>query len=46
MNLIENWIYTDDIVPYIPAYYNNTIICYSYSKSLSLPADAYRLYRN
>ena len=32
-------VYTDDIVPYIPAYYNNTIICYSYSKSLSLPGE-------
>ncbi len=25
--------------PYIPLYYNNTIICYSYSKSLSLPGE-------
>lgn len=32
-------VYTDDTVPYIPAYYNNTIICYSYSKSLSLPGE-------
>lgn len=26
-------------VPYIPKYYNNTIVCYSYSKSLSLPGE-------
>lgn len=26
-------------VPYIPCYYNNTIVCYSYSKSLSLPGE-------
>ncbi|MEY8763992.1 MULTISPECIES: pyridoxal phosphate-dependent aminotransferase [Clostridium] len=26
-------------VPYIPDYYENTIICYSYSKSLSLPGE-------
>ncbi len=26
-------------VPYIPNYYKNTIVCYSYSKSLSLPGD-------
>ncbi len=26
-------------VPFIPCYYNNTIVCYSYSKSLSLPGD-------
>lgn len=26
-------------VPYIPSYYNNTIVCYSYSKSLSLPGE-------
>ena len=25
--------------PYVPAFYENTIICYSYSKSLSLPGD-------
>ena len=28
-----------DEVPYIPAFYNNTIVCYSYSKSLSLPGE-------
>ena len=26
-------------VPYIPAYYDHTIVCYSYSKSLSLPGE-------
>ena len=26
-------------VPYITKYYDNTIVCYSYSKSLSLPGD-------
>lgn len=26
-------------IPYIPKYYNNTLVCYSYSKSLSLPGE-------
>ncbi|AYD41401.1 pyridoxal phosphate-dependent aminotransferase [Clostridium fermenticellae] len=26
-------------VPYVPSYYENTIVCYSYSKSLSLPGE-------
>lgn len=26
-------------VPYLPNYYKNTIVCYSYSKSLSLPGE-------
>ncbi len=26
-------------VPYIPKYYDNTVVCYSYSKSLSLPGE-------
>ena len=26
-------------VPYIPSYYDNTVVCYSYSKSLSLPGE-------
>ncbi len=30
--------YGDD-VPYIPKFYNNTVVCYSYSKSLSLPGE-------
>ena len=29
----------DGTVPFIPLYYRNTIICYSYSKSLSLPGE-------
>ncbi len=32
-------VYDDTFVPYIPNYYNNTIVCYSYSKSLSLPGE-------
>ncbi len=31
--------YDGIIVPHIPNYYNNTILCYSYSKSLSLPGE-------
>ncbi len=27
------------VVPFIPEYYNNTIVCYSFSKSLSLPGE-------
>ena len=27
------------IVPYIPKYYDNTLVCYSYSKSFSLPGE-------
>ena len=26
-------------VPYLPKYYNNTLVCYSWSKSLSLPGE-------
>jgi len=26
-------------VPFIPSYYDNTILCYSYSKSLSMPGE-------
>ena len=32
-------VYGDVKVPYIPAYYDNTVVCYSYSKSLSLPGE-------
>lgn len=32
-------VYGDVTVPYIPEYYNNTVVCYSYSKSLSLPGE-------
>ena len=31
--------YDNIIVPHIPNYYDNTILCYSYSKSLSLPGE-------
>ena len=32
-------VYGNVTVPYIPNYYDNTIVCYSYSKSLSLPGE-------
>ena len=32
-------VYGDIEVPYLPKYYKNTIVCYSYSKSLSLPGE-------
>lgn len=33
-------VYTEGAeVPFIPNYYNNTIVCYSFSKSLSLPGE-------
>ncbi|MBE5997365.1 MAG: pyridoxal phosphate-dependent aminotransferase [Lachnospiraceae bacterium] len=32
-------VYGDVTVPYIPKYYRNTIVGYSYSKSLSLPGE-------
>ena len=32
-------VYGDAQVPYIPQYYKNTIVCYSFSKSLSLPGE-------
>ncbi len=32
-------VYGDVEVPYIPCLYANTIVCYSYSKSLSLPGE-------
>ncbi len=32
-------VYSDIKVPYLMNYYNNTFICYSYSKSLSLPGE-------
>ncbi len=28
-----------DEVPYLPAFYDNTLVCYSFSKSLSLPGE-------
>lgn len=32
-------VYGNIEVPFIPAYYDNTIVCYSYSKKLSLPGE-------
>lgn len=32
-------VYGDVEVPFIPAYYDNTVYCYSFSKSLSLPGE-------
>lgn len=32
-------VYTDAKIPFTASYYNNTIVCYSYSKSLSLPGE-------
>ncbi len=32
-------VYGDVVVPYMPNYYDNTLVCYSYSKSLSLPGE-------
>jgi aspartate aminotransferase len=32
-------VFDDFDCPYIPKYYDNTIVCYSYSKSLSLPGE-------
>lgn len=32
-------VYTDAVVPYVTKYYNNTVVCYSFSKTLSLPGE-------
>ncbi|MBQ8197316.1 MAG: pyridoxal phosphate-dependent aminotransferase [Clostridia bacterium] len=32
-------VYGDVTVPFIPKYYDNTIVCYSFSKSLSIPGE-------
>lgn len=33
-------VYADGlVVPFVPNYYNNTLVCYSFSKSLSLPGE-------
>ncbi|MCR4892390.1 MAG: pyridoxal phosphate-dependent aminotransferase [Lachnospiraceae bacterium] len=32
-------VYTDAVVPYVTKYYDNTIVCYSFSKTLSLPGE-------
>ncbi|WP_294153623.1 pyridoxal phosphate-dependent aminotransferase [uncultured Clostridium sp.] len=31
--------YNNVVIPYIPNYYDNTLVCYSYSKSFSLPGE-------
>lgn len=31
--------YDNSVVPYLPKYYADTFVCYSYSKSLSLPGE-------
>ena len=32
-------VYDDKELPYLPLFYKNTIVCYSFSKSLSLPGE-------
>ncbi len=32
-------VYGGAVAPHIPDYYDNTVVCYSYSKSLSLPGE-------
>ncbi len=32
-------IFDGEVCPFVPKYYKNTIICYSYSKALSLPGE-------
>lgn len=32
-------VYDGTFVPYIPNYYDDTVVCYSYSKSLSIPGE-------
>lgn len=32
-------VYDNKRVPYVPCYYDDTIVCYSYSKSLSIPGE-------
>lgn len=32
-------VYLDSPLPWVPSYYPNTLVCYSYSKSLSLPGQ-------
>ena len=41
-NLVEPYrelAYDGAVVPYVTKYYRNTVVCYSYSKSLSLPGE-------
>lgn len=35
----REFVYDDMKVPFIPCIYKNTIVCYSYSKSLSIPGE-------
>lgn len=39
MNLYRELAYDGAVVPYVTKYYKNTIVGYSYSKSLSLPGE-------
>lgn len=32
-------VFDNEVVPYVTKYYKNTFVCYSYSKSLSLPGE-------
>lgn len=32
-------VFDNTVVPYLPKYYKNTLVCYSWSKSLSLPGE-------
>lgn len=32
-------VFDNTVVPYLPKYYKNTMVCYSWSKSLSLPGE-------
>lgn len=32
-------VFGDTVVPYLPLYYDNTLVCYSWSKSLSVPGE-------
>ncbi|MCD8018911.1 MAG: pyridoxal phosphate-dependent aminotransferase [Clostridiales bacterium] len=32
-------VFDGTVIPYIPKYYKNTLVCYSWSKSLSLPGE-------
>ncbi len=32
-------VFDNAVVPFLPKYYNNTLVCYSWSKSLSLPGE-------
>ena len=32
-------VFSGTTVPFLPVYYNNTLVCYSWSKSLSLPGE-------